>query len=369
MRHVKTSMEREDIFKMGQRSDNYFQLLKEGKLFKFPEDNKLVKIYLSAKFQGNYRHIIYNCNAPSKTIYKNMVVLKKITGLIDKPLCDLTEDDMIELQSKLNQNKIFVDGTNKPIAYSYKRDIVKNIKQFWTFYRAYAKYEEGKNFENIAEYLRLRADKNSNPLVNFLTKEDIDKMANYATNLKMRVLIKVFFETGARTIEILNLRRFNCQFDSEKGKWTIKLPNMKGISTGKMPIELDYSNKDFSAWISKKEFAEDEYIFDYAYDYFRITLNEIGLKVLGKKVTPKMFRKSCAMYLVNLDVNEQYIKSHMGWAANSKAISHYINQMAIKKPEKLTHSFDVQPQDEIKELKIKLKQMEAMMLQKFAQEF
>ena len=121
--------------------------------------------------------------------------------------------------------------------------------------------------------------------------------------------------------------------------------------------------------MSKRNFSEDDYIFDYAYDYFRITLGEIGLKVLGKKVTPKMFRKSCAMYLVNLDVNEQYIKSHMGWAANSKAISHYINQRAIKKPEKLTNSFEVQPQDEIQEMRVKLRQMEALMLQKFAQEF
>lgn len=82
-----------------------------------------------------------------------------------------------------------------------------------------------------------------------------------------------------------------------------------------------------------------------------------------------MFRKSCAMHLVNLDINEQYIKSHMGWSANSKAISHYISQRAIKRPDKLNEATQPNPSSEVEQLKIKLKQMEALMLQKFADSF
>ena len=185
----------------------------------------------------------------------------------------------------------------------------------------------------------------------------------------MRVLLKLLFETGARPIEILNLRMFNCSLDQKTNRWTIKLPQMKGISTEKMPIEIDYTHVDFCAFINTYNFKEEDLLFDYAYDYFRLYLADVSQKVLRRHITPKIFRKSCAMHLVNLDINEQYIKSHMGWSANSKAISHYISQKAIKKPDKLKQAQTEDSESEIEILKDRLKQMEAMMLQKFAEEF
>ncbi|TAL54649.1 MAG: site-specific integrase [Nanoarchaeota archaeon] len=165
--------------------------------------------------------------------------------------------------------------------FSYKKDLVMTFRQFWTFYRAYAKHEEG-------------------------------------------------------------------------------------ISTAKMSIEVDFAHADFDAWMLAKNFKEGDYIFDYSFNYFRKAIKDAGNAALGRHVTPKMFRKSCAMHLVNLDINEQYIKGHMGWSANSKAISHYISQQAIKKPDKLRDSNAGDQIDEIAELKMQLKQMKEMMLQKFA---
>jgi integrase len=358
------NMEEAKVFKTQEKAKLWFKALNEGKLFKFPEDTAIIKRYVNAKFQGNYRHIIYDCNAPEKTVYKNLLVLKKITNIVQKPLISMTEEDVVDFQSKLNQNLIYCNDTERPISVTYKKDIVKVFKQFWTFYRTYAKQEEGRTVENIAEFFRIRKEKNLNPLVKFLTKQEIDTLACFAHNLKMRALIKCFFESGARTIEILNLRRSNCSYDSKKRCWIIKLPNMKGISTAKMPIELDYSNAEFDAWLKHKQFADSDLIFNYSYDYFRIFLATKGKLAVGRKVTPKMFRKSCAMHLVNLDINEQYIKSHMGWSASSKAISHYIDQKAIQKPEKLKSAYVQDSSIEMDNLKIKLKQMEALLLQR-----
>lgn len=362
-------MNRTDIFKIGRRSDFYIKSLKKGTFSKFPKDNEIVLKFVEAKYRGNYRNIIYDCNCPEKTVYKNAIILKKIITLLDKSLVDLTEEDIIILQEKLNQNKVLADFTNKPISSEYKKDMVKVLKQFWTFYRMYAKHEEKKDVENITEFFRIRKDKNTNPLIKFLSKEDIRVLSEHAYNLKMRTLIKVFFETGARTIEILNVRKFNCSFDTQKGKWLIKLPNMKGMSTGKMPIEIDFAHTDFSNWMEKNSFADDDYIFNYSYDYFRLYLARLGKKSLGRHVTPKMFRKSCAMHLVNLDINEQYIKGHMGWSANSKAISHYINQQAIKRPDKLNETTVVPQTVDVESLQRRLQQMEVLLMQKFADEF
>jgi integrase len=360
-------MEEAKVFKTYEKAQKLFETLNAGKLFKFPEDTAIIKRYVSAKFQGNYRHIMYDCNCPEKTVYKNLLVLKKISNLVQKPLQSLTEDDVIELQTKLNQNVVYCNDSKKPISLPYKKDLVKVLKQFWTFYRTYAKHEEGRNVDNISEFFRIRKEKNLNPLVKFLTKQEVDILANDAHNLKMRALIKCFFESGARTIEILNLRRSNCNYDVHKKCWIIKLPNMKGISTAKLPIELDYANADFGSWLVHKKLTDENFVFSYSYDYFRNYLARKGRALLGRKVTPKMFRKSCAMHLVNLDINEQYIKSHMGWSASSKAISHYIDQKAIQKPDKLKNAYTGETSgDELESLKLKLKQMEAMLLQKFA---
>ena len=197
------------------------------------------------------------------------------------------------------------------------------------------KHELKKEVPFIIMHFKVRKQKNSNPIVSFLTIDDIERLVNLATNIKMRAFIKVFFETGARAIEIMNLKRFNCHYEEDKKKWIIRLPNMKGISTSKMPIEIDYAHLELDEWLNSKEFQPDDYVFDYSYAYITTYFRERGRK-LGKHICPKMIRKSCAMYLVNQGINEQYIKGHMGWSAGSKAIAHYINQTAIKKPEQLT---------------------------------
>jgi integrase len=181
----------------------------------------------------------------------------------------------------------------------------------------------------------------------------------------MSTLLKVFFETGARTIEILNLQMQNCELNKSTGKWLVKLPNMKGISTDKMPIELEYANDDFTAWINANNFQLEDYIFNYSYGYLRVRLRRLGLKYLKKDVSPRFFRKSCAMHLVNLDINEQYIKGHMGWSVNSKAISHYINQKAIKRLDRLSIGMrNNSQQEELDQLKEQIKRMETLLMQK-----
>lgn len=362
-------MEEAKVFKTYEKAQALFVRLEAGKLFKFKEDTDIVKKYVNAKFQGNYRHIMYDCNCPEKTVYKNLLVLKKISNIVQKQFISLREDDIIDLQNRLNQNRIYKNDSCTPISTAYKKDIIKVFKQFWVFYRAYAKYEKQLQVENIAEFFRIRKEKNQNALITFLTKNEIDTLVNYAHTLKMKALLKVFFESGARTIEILNLRASNCHYHEQKQCWVIKLPNMKGISTAKMPIELDYANAVFDSWMKHNNFTEDAFVFSYSYDYLRTKLAKNGVKHLGRKITPKMFRKSCAMHLVNLDINEQYIKSHMGWSASSKAISHYIDQRAIQKPDKLKSAYTGDNSNELELVKTKLKQMEAMLLQKFADGF
>jgi hypothetical protein len=54
----------------------------------------------------------------------------------------------------------------------------------------------------------------------------------------MKAFLSVYFETGARVIEILKLRKNNCSYSQTKKAWIVRLPNEKGISTIKMASGL-----------------------------------------------------------------------------------------------------------------------------------
>jgi hypothetical protein len=150
--HRTRTMDRSDVFKTELSTGKMYQRLVTNKLAKFQCDNETIKKYVDAKIQGNYRQILYDCNSPRKTVYKNMVVLRKLSTLFEKPLIELTESDIYDLQSKLNNDEVTNDGNGRPILHPYKVELVKNFKQFWAFYRAYAKFELKKEIPNIVEF-------------------------------------------------------------------------------------------------------------------------------------------------------------------------------------------------------------------------
>ena len=96
-----------------------------------------------------------------------------------------------------------------------------------------------------------------------------------------------FFETGARVIEILKLRYNNCHFDEAKKTSIVKLPNEKGISSQKVPVELTFSSNEFNTWIRSKDFKEDEYVFQYTYAYIRKRLAFLSKKYLRRHISQR----------------------------------------------------------------------------------
>lgn len=331
-----------DLYNKGAMFDKMYERLTNNSLFLFPENNRLIKIFIDSKQKGYYRSIIYDVNSPKLTLAKNLSSLKKVEECLNKQFDMLTQSDIDDFQQRLNNNCILTTtkqlhfrNQDKPISHEYKLDLVNNLKQFWRFYRLYSKYELQKEIPDIVEYFRIRRSKRNNEMIAFLTKEELELLCKSISSQQMIAFFNVFFETGARVIEILKLKYSNCIFNNEKKTWIIKLPNEKGKSTSKVPVELTFSAAEFDRWITSRKFLEDDYVFQYSYDYVRKRLSFLSRRVLGRHITCKEFRKGMAMYLVNCNINEQYIRAHMGWAASSKAIAHYINQKAIKRPDLL----------------------------------
>ena len=332
-------IDKNDLFSKKAKFKISYESLSNNNFFKIKENNIIVKKYIDAKNRGNYRSLIYNVNEPESTLGKNLEVLRAVEANIVKPFESLTQDDIDILQVKLNEDSVYTTCNiivKRKISHDYKLDYVKNIKQFWKFYRLYSKCELGKEIPDITEYMQIRRKKNQNKFIQFISKEEIDILVAGTNSQQMKAFLSVYYETGARVVEILKLRRGNCAYDSSKMIWTIRLPNEKGLSSTKMAIELSFSNNEFNKWMIVNKFNDNnDFIFNYSYHYILKAFHKKGKKYLGRNITPKQIRKGTTMYLINSNANEAYVRAHMGWSPNSDAISHYINQIAIKRPDQL----------------------------------
>jgi integrase len=341
---VKKPINKDDLFNKKKRFQINYDLLSRDEYFRIKENNRIIKKYIDAKARGNYRSLIYDVNEPESTLSKNLEVLRAVENSLNKSFEALTQDDVDDLQTKLNNDTVYTTCSiinKRKISHDYKLDYVKNLKQFWKFYRMHSRYELGKEIPDITEYLRIRKQKRLNSFIKFISKDEFDRLVESSNSTQMKAFLSVYFETGARVVEILKLRKANCTFSMEQNAWIVRLPNEKGISTSKMAIELSFSNRLFSLWMeTRKAFGDDHFVFNYSYQYVAKMFKEKGKRYLGRHLTPKMIRKSTTMYLINSNANEQYIRAHMGWSASSDAITHYINQKAIQKPDALRNKIE-----------------------------
>lgn len=329
-----------DFFGKEKQYKEIYSKITQNTYFKFKENNQIVKLFLDAKTKGNYKRIIFDVNKPNSTCYRDTFSLKKLEVLLNKPFQNLVLEDIDKLQEMLNKDdlmrpKIKNSDIDRPLSYAYKRGLVKELKQFWKFYRLYANEELKKELPDITEYLRLRKPINYNGMIDFFSFDDLRKMVALVKEPKMKACLMVGYDTGGRVIELLNLKRNNCYLDEKNKTWNVILPQLKGKSSNKFAIELILSSKEFDAWIKENNFKPDEYMFDYKYDYFRKVVGLLSKKVLGRRITPKIFRKSCTMHLINEGYSEQYIKAHLGHSAGSKELNAYTAQYGIKRPDEL----------------------------------
>lgn len=318
-----------------------YDKLTRNEVYKRPEDNQIIKTYIDAKIKGNYKQIIYDVSKPHITCKENIRKLKYLNNFFNKPFKDLTQEDIDKLQEAINNDTLYLTPNEKlrikektPITRSYKQDLIKHIKQFWKFYRLYSKEELRKELPEITEFLRLRRERNKADF-EYLTLKEIMNLVKHTKNQQQKTLLLFAFETGGRTIEVLNVQRKHFSFNEENKSWSVILPELKGNSHDKIRIDLDLSSQELDKYLSQNEFKPEDYIFQYTQPYFRKLLSQLGKNALKKKITPKIFRKSCAIYLINQNVNSEYIKAHIGWSPDTSVLKHYIKQTSLKKPSHL----------------------------------
>jgi hypothetical protein len=111
----KKPINKDDLFHKKERFRINYDLLSRDEYFRIKENNRMIKKYIDAKARGNYRSLIYNVNEPESTLSKNLEVLKAVEYSLNKSFEALTQDDVDDLQTKLNNDTVYTYPFGQPI--------------------------------------------------------------------------------------------------------------------------------------------------------------------------------------------------------------------------------------------------------------
>lgn len=152
--------------------------------------------------------------------------------------------------------------------------------------------------------------KREKQLPRLLSREQVKKLIDTTENLKHKVMIELFYATGIRLEELINLKRKDIDFDRK----IIFVRRGKGkkdrITIFPESIKIDllkhYSNSSFKT----------EYVFEgrngkYTKKAVQAVLENLGKKI-GIKVHPHMLRHSFATHLLEEGIDIRYIQKLLG---------------------------------------------------------
>lgn len=156
-------------------------------------------------------------------------------------------------------------------------------------------------------YKEIELPKKEEKITNYITYEEYKKMLCYleknsCKNIKKILLIKLLFETGLRSYEILQIKKEN--IDNEK---------IRVFGKGKKERIVFFSN---SLSVYLQYFTNDkndvDHLFNFQYKNLYKLIKELGIKVIGKTISPHMFRRGFATHCINQNIGIYELSIMMG---------------------------------------------------------
>jgi site-specific recombinase XerD len=152
--------------------------------------------------------------------------------------------------------------------------------------------------------------KKENKLPKVFSKEKIKELIEGIGNLKPRLIVELFYSSGLRLQELVDLKREDIDFDRN----LINVKKGKG-KKDRVTLLSNLIRKDLLKYYSKTDF-KTKYLFEgrtgkYSKKSVSKILERFGKKV-GIKITPHMLRHSFATHLLEAGIDIRYIQKLLG---------------------------------------------------------
>lgn len=343
----------EDIRKL-QNPDKYYLALEKLKVGKtklnVPENKGLILKFLNDAELG--RTII---KGQKRKIHPGR--LQRMLGLLikmdkewfKKPFNKVSEEDMNTFILNLERG-IITSSKGTPYTWETQSTIKKFLRKYYKYL-----FGEKEYFPDLVKFI----DTSTKILeIKSISKDENDKLIENTAKLVYRFAFAVLFDSGARIEEFYNIKKSDIR--KEKGIYKVRLRISKSRPR---TINLPLYTKIIDSYLETNEFAEDDYIYKINYGILRKYMNRSGKALIGRSVSPHVFRHGSATYYAN-HVGRYQLCYRYGWAASSKMPDRYIDMNGIVDDEvvaKVAGNKFVKTEEENKELKTKIDIMTSTM--------
>lgn len=251
---------------------------------------------------------------------KYMAILTRLSREFDKSFGQVNQEDMESLILNLEEGRI-LSARGKPYSEETRADYKKAIKKFW-------KWKDGNNsqYPDLVEWIDVSVRVKEIPA---LSRKEIECLVDATPSIRMKALIMVLFDSGARIEELLNVRlkEEHVNWKADLDCYTIRLEFSK---TKPRTVSLPLSSKHLRAWLNVHPARDnpESQLFPIRYDAIRTSLYRLATRVLNKRVTPHVLRHSSATYFAN-KLNHYQLCNRYGWTMSSDQVNRYIDRAGI----------------------------------------
>lgn len=230
----------------------------------------------------------------SNTISSYTKNLTQFFDYVDKPVSEVSHEDILKFLAKLNKENCKVSTSNQKLS---------TLKSFF-------KYMLREKICNTNPAELIECAKMERKLPEVLDESDIEHFINSIDNLRDRVIVELLYGTGIRREELTKIRVEDVNFN----KGLIKVCG-KGSKERIVPIHdkalkllTEYINSHNSIWVFPSTKNKGNHI-----SLRRVNeIIEKWSKVTGIKATPHMFRHSFATTLFERGADIKVIQDLLG---------------------------------------------------------
>jgi len=271
--------------------------------------------------------------------------LKKICEYIEKEthkrdITTVTAEEMKEIFNKMEDGTYKYKSGKTLKTYRSTHDYVKIFKAFWHWYMK-VKGKQGIDIRDITEDLSSTSE--DKPDFIYITYNDFQKLLSEAPKFDYKVMMALWYDTGIRPTEFLNLRRKDIIFEKQENKEVIKIDIRAETSKtlGRI-LTLALSHDLMKQYLNKYDFEPNEFLFKEKLVIINQYLSRLFDNVFGKHLkgfegrknskkhlTIYDFRHSSACYWEKQNAGERFIKYRFGWSRD-KMINYYTEFLGIK---------------------------------------
>jgi integrase/ribosomal protein L40E len=301
--------ERLDIYNHKERIEKQLQgLMKSEDILK--ENKEKIREYIRSCILAGYRE-------PS--ILKNLFLIQNVAKMISKPFEKCNRKDIEEMVEKIEKNPEWSDRTK-----------VNHKKIIKTFYK-WLKKTDG--FPEEVKWIKAPIKFRYKLPETLLTKEEIEKMVEKASNIRDKALIYVLYESGCRIGELLNLRMKHVQFDKygavlivngKTGMRRVRIVKSASYLLKYINAHPEKENPESPLWV----LATGRYKKTNRFLSYRAVNKMIAETAkrcgINKDVNPHAFRHARATELASY-LTEAQMKEFFGWTQSSGMASVYVH--------------------------------------------